>query len=115
MMTRSCTYWRAVAVAGALLACDAPSEPALRAVAQSVIGGEPATACQWPSTVRVDGASSCTGTLIHPRVVTTAAHCLDGSSATITFGMSRDAPGAFSLTGECHAGARGENGVNSRD
>ena len=86
------------------------------AVTQPVIGGTPAAACSWSSTVIVNGATSCTGTLIHPRVVTTAAHCLSGSSARITFGAGRNAAGAFTVMGRCKAGASGESGVNtSRD
>ena len=104
----------AALVAGACV--DSENEP-VAAHAQAVIGGEPATACGWPSTVRVDAASSCTGTLIHRRIVTTAAHCLrgEGSSARITFGPGRSGAGSFSLTGTCHAGASGQRGVNSRN
>jgi len=79
-----------------------------------IIGGAPSTECGWPSTVRVTGASSCTGTLIHSRIVTTAAHCVSGtqSQATVSFG-TRGSPGTFSLPARCRAGARGQTGVNS--
>jgi Trypsin len=43
--------------------------------ADPVVGGTPATTCQWPTAVRIQG---CTATLVHPRLVTLAAHCLDG-------------------------------------
>ncbi|HEX6244570.1 MAG TPA: trypsin-like serine protease [Polyangiales bacterium] len=85
---------------------------ALQEQQQSVIGGTTASDCQWPSTVRVQGASQCTGTLIHPRIVTTAAHCLSGSSASIGFG-ARSAASSFSVTARCVAGARGQRGVNT--
>lgn len=51
-------------------------------------------------------------TPIHPRVVTTAAHCIAGASATIGFG-SRGAVGSFSVMARCVAGASGERGVNT--
>lgn len=77
-------------------------------IQQSVIGGTPATDCQWPTTVRVDPAQ-CTGTLIHPRIVTTAAHCMYGTTATIGFG-ARGAATSFSVSARCVAGARGSSG-----
>jgi hypothetical protein len=42
---------------------------------QGIYGGDPAGACEWPTTVFLGG---CTGTLVHPEVVIYAAHC--GSS-----------------------------------
>ncbi len=56
----------------------------VEAVSQPIIGGSPATTCQWPTTV---GAGNCTSTLVHPRIVTTAEHCLaEGGPTEITFG-----------------------------
>jgi hypothetical protein len=78
---------------------------------QFVIGGTPANDCQWPSTVRID-PSQCTGTLIHPRVVVTAAHCMTGTTASIGFG-AKGAPGGFSVSARCVAGARGSSGANT--
>jgi hypothetical protein len=75
--------------------------------AAPVVGGQPTAACDWPSTVDIGG---CSGTLIHPRVVTTAAHCLSGTSAKVTFTGGKGMPGAFSLTGKCRAGALGASG-----
>ena len=86
-------------------------DPASAGGLQFVIGGTAANDCQWPSTVRVDPAQ-CTGTLIHPRVVATAAHCMTGTTANIGFG-NKGAPGGFSVSARCVAGARGSAGANT--
>jgi hypothetical protein len=106
--------------ATSLLACSEPepavgsstSAPELGVVASPVVGGEMVEACQWPSTVHVN---SCTATLIHPRVVTTAAHCLSGTTGRVLFGNRSSEPGSFTLTGTCRAGARGSAGGGSRN
>jgi hypothetical protein len=76
-------------------------------ISEFVVGGQMSSACGWPSTVDISG---CTGTLIHPRVVTTAAHCLSGSSARINFTAGKGMAGAFSVMAKCKAGAMGSSG-----
>lgn len=86
------------------------------AISAAVVGGETAEACEWPSTVSVNAWGSCTGTLIHPRVVTTAPHRLSRTTARVTFTAGTEKPGSFSLMAECTAGARGgRGGVGPRD
>ncbi|EDM74912.1 putative serine protease [Plesiocystis pacifica SIR-1] len=40
-----------------------------------ISGGTPAQNCQWPTTTLLFNNAICTGTLIHPEIVATAAHC----------------------------------------
>ncbi len=56
-----------------------PSEPV------GIYGGTPVAACGWPTTVFVN---DCTGTLVHPRVVVLAAHCIEfgGQPTEVLFG-----------------------------
>lgn len=70
-------------------ASAAPSQKeGIEPVEPQVFGGAPAEVCQWPTTVAVTGGGGlCTGALVHPSVVTFAAHCGDGDKQ-IRFGES---------------------------
>ncbi len=74
-------------VASTAAAAPSPAE-GVEPVEPQVFGGTPAEVCQWPTTVAVTGGGGlCTGALVHPRVVTYAAHCGDGNKQ-IRFGES---------------------------
>jgi hypothetical protein len=90
-------------------ACEpvAPADeaPAFDQVQQPIVGGTRAGVCQWPTAVGLD--RSCTGTLVHPRVVTTAGHCVtDEGPREVTFGERWSGAGVTrTVTVErCHGG-----------
>lgn len=65
-----------------------PADEGIGPIEPQVYGGSEAEVCQWPTTVAVTGGGGlCTGTLVHPRLVTYAAHCGDGEKQ-IRFGES---------------------------
>jgi hypothetical protein len=81
---------------------DRDPQPANQQSQQPIVGGTRASTCQWPTAV---GLSNCTGTLVHPRIVTTAGHCVtDGGPAEITFGETWEGAGVVRRVPvqECH-------------
>jgi hypothetical protein len=100
-----------VLAASSLLACDAePSElerassfttPPSGLIGETVTLAQP---CEWPTAV-VLGTGGCSGVLIHPQVVMTAAHCIGGGSgpSEIRFGEQADMPARAVATTGCAA------------
>lgn len=74
----------------------------------AIYGGKPAGEGEWSSTVGLSRAGKlrCTGTVIHPRVVVTAAHCLNKKWAPEEIGI---AVGNGTLGGAVEAQYRAES------
>jgi uncharacterized protein (TIGR03382 family) len=77
---------------------------------QPIVGGQNATTCQWPTAVLLSG---CTGTLVHPLIVTTAAHC-GTNHRMATFGETSKTPARRIPIEYCKV-YQGENGPEATD
>jgi MYXO-CTERM domain-containing protein len=83
-----------------------------------ISNGTPAQNCQWPTAVALFGGGGlCSGTLVHPQIVTTAAHC--GHPSTISFGESAFSPAREVVVDHCMRNPAysmsDNNGVNGND
>ena len=94
-----------VALAGAIALASAQwSAP--QAPENHIYGGSEVDACGWPSTVYLQSSSgACTGVLVHPLVVMTAAHCIDEADpSSVRFGESGNTAQALVQTAYCRQG-----------
>lgn len=80
-------------ISASVLAMGAGAPDAVVPVAdpQAIVGGTEAEPCQWPSVVSIleddETPVMCSGTLVHPQVVMTAAHCINPERPIVGLGF----------------------------
>ncbi|EDM79298.1 peptidase, S1 (chymotrypsin) family protein [Plesiocystis pacifica SIR-1] len=84
----------------------------------AIYGGTSANYCGWPTAVYLDmGFTACTGTLVHPDIVITAAHCpssTSGLATTIRFGEGQ-AGGERAVQATCYSNPAWNGAVGPAD
>lgn len=84
----------------------------------AVYGGTAAKPCGWPTAVYLEfNGWACSGTLVHPDIVITAAHCpgsTTGRSATVRFGEGQ-AGGARAVGATCYSSPGWTGNVGGTD
>src|SRR5262245_31829305 len=89
-----------------VLLCACSPVPELAQTQRPIVGGQVVSTCQWPTAVALS-LDGCSATLVHPRLVTTAAHCIAaGSSGSIRFGETRS--GGRTIPVQCTASNEGD-------
>src|SRR4051794_23206287 len=96
--------------AAVVAACSAgAAEPDTDELGSAIVGGQETPTCGWPTTVAFHAdlgggvGAGCTATLINPKMISLAAHCIEeGTNFRISFGDTDDdgnrSPKVVSLT-----------------
>jgi len=87
-MDRRQLKWVALLALGTAACSEHGPEETSASVLSPIIGGTAAAMCEWPSVVMIPGPG-CSGTLVHPRVVMIAKHCLRRTPNSVGFGENR--------------------------